>query len=179
MTIVREFLIHLEDHMYGIMSPYLQTKEIAFIIDGMVKVKRIESEKELSECMYIRRMSFIVEKNIPESIEVDSFDTYPSKMMHFLVLKEDMPVSTFRASIIENNTVKLQRICTLKEYRGKGYGKVAMDYAYDYFKNMGLKRLYLHSQEDSVGFYEKCGFKVISDMFLEADIPHYEMEKQL
>ena len=142
----------------------------------MVTVKKIENEKELAECLYIRRMAFIVEKNIPESIEVDSLDTFPSSISHFLLLDDDKPISTFRASEVDSETIKLQRICTLKEYRGKGFGKIAMEYAASYFIAKGYKRLYLHSQEDSVGFYEKCGFSVISDMFLEADIPHYEME---
>lgn len=145
----------------------------------MVRVKKIESEIELKKCMFIRRMSFIVEKSIPESIEVDEFDTFPSSLSHFLLLDENEPIATFRAVRVDSETIKLQRICTLREYRGKGYGRIAMDYAAAYFKNEGYKRLYLHSQEDSVGFYEKCGFTVISDMFLEADIPHYEMEKSL
>lgn len=145
----------------------------------MVIVKKIENEKELADCLYIRRMSFIVEKNIPQSIEVDSLDTFPSSIAHFLLLDDDTPISTFRASEVNSETIKLQRICTLKDYRGMGFGKISMEYAASYFKSKGYKRLYLHSQEDSVGFYEKCGFKVISDMFLEADIPHYEMEKAL
>ena len=146
------------------------------MIANMITVKRIESKEELAECLHIRRMSFIIEKNIPESIEVDSLDTFPSPISHFLLLDDDKPISTFRASEIDSETIKLQRICTLKNFRGKGYGRRSMEFAASYFREKGYKRLYLHSQEDSVGFYERCGFSVISDMFLEADIPHYEME---
>lgn len=142
----------------------------------MITVKKIENKEELAECLYIRRMAFIVEKNIPESIEVDNLDTFPSSISHFLLLDDGRPISTFRASEFDSETIKLQRICTLKEYRGMGFGKSSMEFAASYFSEKGYKRLYLHSQEDSVGFYEKCGFRVISDMFLEADIPHYEME---
>ena len=142
----------------------------------MITVKKIENKEELAECLYIRRMAFIVEKNIPESIEVDNLDTFPSSISHFLLLDDGKPISTFRASEVDSETIKLQRICTLKDFRGKGYGKSSMEFAASYFSEQGYKRLYLHSQEDSVGFYEKCGFRVISDMFLEADIPHYEME---
>ena len=142
----------------------------------MITVKKIENKEELAECLYIRRMAFIVEKNIPESIEVDNLDTFPSSISHFLLLDDGRPISTFRASEFDSETIKLQRICTLKEYRGMGFGKSSMEFAASYFSEQGYKRLYLHSQEDSVGFYEKCGFRVISDMFLEADIPHYEME---
>ena len=145
----------------------------------MITIKRIESIDELKDCLHIRRMSFIVEKSIPEAIEVDSYDKYPSEIMHFLVLEGDVPVSTFRAMPLDDYSVKLQRICTLKAYRGMGYGRAAMDFASSYFRSSGYSCLMLHSQDDSVGFYKKCGFKVTSDMFIEADIPHYEMKKTL
>ena len=32
--------------------------------------------------------------------------------------------------------------------------------------------IYLYAQEQIVIFYEKCGFKVVGDLFIEEDIPH-------
>lgn len=44
---------------------------------------------------------------------------------------------------------------------------------------MGAQQLTLHSQEYCIGFYEKMGFKVVSDTFIEADIPHVIMTRTI
>lgn len=46
-------------------------------------------------------------------------------------------------------------------------------------ERMGAKELSLHSQQYCIGFYEKMGFSVCSDVFMEADIPHVEMRLSL
>ena len=37
----------------------------------------------------------------------------------------------------------------------------------------------MHARANAVGFYEKMGYKVIGDEFIEVTIPHYVMEKRL
>ena len=52
-----------------------------------------------------------------------------------------------------------------------------MEHTLEYIKkNMKPSRLYLHSQSYASGFYEKFGFKVCSEEFIEEQIPHVEME---
>jgi ElaA protein len=46
-------------------------------------------------------------------------------------------------------------------------------------REMSPKRLYLHSQTHAIGFYEKFGFKVCSEQFMEEGILHVEMERFL
>lgn len=43
-------------------------------------------------------------------------------------------------------------------------------------KYFGAKRIVLHSQKHAKGFYEKLGFCVTSDEFLEEGVVHVEME---
>ena len=40
---------------------------------------------------------------------------------------------------------------------------------------MNARTLYLEAQEYAVPFYESLGFHVISDVFLEDNIPHVKM----
>lgn len=74
--------------------------------------------------------------------------------------------------------VHIGRVLTAKEMRGKGLGRSVMEAglqaAEKHFPGRPVK---LHSQSQVVGFYEKMGFRVCSDMFLEEGVPHYEMEK--
>jgi predicted GNAT family N-acyltransferase len=37
----------------------------------------------------------------------------------------------------------------------------------------------MHARVNAVGFYEKVGYRVHGDQFVEVTIPHYVMEKQL
>lgn len=142
----------------------------------MIEIRKAENQEDRDRCLSIRRRTFISEMNIPESIEIDEYDEPESSADHFLILENDEPVSTFRSKLFDAESRKLQRICTYKEYRGMGYGRASMEYAISYYRESGYKRLVLDAQEKAVGFYLKCGFKVISEMFYEADIPHYRME---
>ena len=49
--------------------------------------------------------------------------------------------------------------------------KAIMEYA----KNIGMKRIYLHSQTYIKDFYKNLGFTEIGKEFIEAGIPHIEM----
>jgi predicted GNAT family N-acyltransferase len=37
----------------------------------------------------------------------------------------------------------------------------------------------MHARNNSIGFYEKVGYKKKGDEFIEVTIPHYVMEKML
>jgi predicted GNAT family N-acyltransferase len=37
----------------------------------------------------------------------------------------------------------------------------------------------MHARKSAVGFYEKLGYHIASEEFMEVNIPHYMMEKML
>jgi hypothetical protein len=37
----------------------------------------------------------------------------------------------------------------------------------------------MHARKTAVGFYEKQGYEILGDEFLEVSVPHYEMRKKL
>jgi predicted GNAT family N-acyltransferase len=37
----------------------------------------------------------------------------------------------------------------------------------------------MHARKTALGFYEKLGYRVAGDEFIEVTIPHYVMEKDL
>jgi ElaA protein len=74
----------------------------------------------------------------------------------------------------DNETVHIGRVLTRDH--GMGLGRVVMEEGIRVaFGRMGAARILLHSQEYCIGFYEKFGFRVVSDVFIEAEIPHVEM----
>ena len=70
---------------------------------------------------------------------------------------------------------QLGRILTLEH--GKGIGrKFLEDSISEIVSRFDPDKIFIEAQSYAVGFYEKFGFKVCSDEFLEEGILHKEME---
>lgn len=83
--------------------------------------------------------------------------------------------------LVEENSglVKLRQMAVLNALQGKGIGRALMQFAENLARDHGYKVLTMHARKHAVGFYEKMGYKVRGEEFLEVSIPHYEMEKEL
>jgi predicted GNAT family N-acyltransferase len=83
--------------------------------------------------------------------------------------------------LIEENplTVRLRQMAVYNEKQGKGIGRALMNFAENVARDRGYKSLNMHARKNAVGFYEKMGYQVTSNEFLEVTIPHVVMEKQL
>ena len=79
----------------------------------------------------------------------------------------------------KSDTVRLRQMAVLNDLQGKGIGRALMSFAENLARDRGYKVMSMHARKNSVGFYEKMGYKVTSDEFIEVTIPHYVMEKQL
>ncbi|MES2329496.1 MAG: GNAT family N-acetyltransferase [Bacteroidota bacterium] len=79
----------------------------------------------------------------------------------------------------EPKTVRLRQMAVSSGLQGKGIGRVLMSFAENIARDHGFRRLTMHARKSAVGFYEKHGYKICSDEFVEVTIPHYVMEKEL
>ncbi|MCA6451114.1 MAG: GNAT family N-acetyltransferase, partial [Chitinophagaceae bacterium] len=76
-------------------------------------------------------------------------------------------------------TVRLRQMAVSSNLQGKGIGRVLMSFAENVARDHGYRRLTMHARKSAIGFYEKNGYRICSDEFLEVTIPHYVMEKEL
>lgn len=76
-------------------------------------------------------------------------------------------------------TVRLRQMAVLNNLQGKGIGRAIMSFAENIARDRGYKVLSMHARANATGFYEKMGYKVQGDQFVEVTIPHYVMEKKL
>ena len=77
----------------------------------------------------------------------------------------------------EAGVVQIGRVAVIESLRGSGIGRMMMRQAISYVtENSSDEKIYLEAQTYAIGFYEKLGFKVISDEFLDEGIPHKGME---
>ena len=77
------------------------------------------------------------------------------------------------------DTVRLRQMAVVNDLQGKGIGKALMNFAENLARDRGYKKITMHSRKNSVGFYEKMGYKTKGNEFEEITIPHYVMEKKL
>ncbi|RHW39843.1 GNAT family N-acetyltransferase [Lysinibacillus yapensis] len=139
-------------------------------------VKIVENEQELSLAYAVRKKVFVEEQGVPEHLELDEHD---ASATHFIVKDEDKTIAAARLREMEPKIGKVERVCVLKEYRGKRLGLLIMKEIEHYAKNHDFKKLKLNAQSYAVPFYEKLDYKVTSPEFLDAGIPHRAMEKEL
>lgn len=125
-------------------------------------------EVKVERTMPIRMSVFCDEQGFNDTIEEsDLLET----TIHLIVNINGVDVCTARVLNMDDY-YKISRVATLKEYRGKSYGKEIIEYI---INNFADKYLYLESQEHAVCFYRSCKFKVEGDRFLSQGTPHFKM----
>ncbi|MGB7430943.1 MAG: GNAT family N-acetyltransferase [Ahrensia sp.] len=136
--------------------------------------RRAVGADDLAVCLAIRHAVFIVGQNVPAELERDGRD---EACMHYLALVDDEPVGTARIMPLEGK-FKFQRVAVLEDFRGRGAGDGLMRFMMNDLSTRPDavdRQFFLSSQVSAIGFYEKLGFRVCSDVFMDAGIEHRDM----
>lgn len=134
----------------------------------------IERSHDLSTILALRHEVFVLEQDVPLHEEQDGLD---DKAVHFLASVDGTPVGTCRI-LIKGDTGKIGRICVLKSQRGTGCGASLVRSALAYLSTLPeVSRALLGSQEHAIGFYERLGFSAFGQIYMDAGIPHRDMER--
>lgn len=134
-------------------------------------IKKCETKKEICDNFLVRGNVFIIGQNIDWEIEFDGLD---SECELYVAYLDNVPVGAAR--LYKN---KVGRVATLEEYRGKGVGKKLMEFIEKDAKLKGFNLLQLNAQLYIADFYKKLGYKADGEVFMEADIEHIHMVKEL
>jgi GNAT superfamily N-acetyltransferase len=78
-----------------------------------------------------------------------------------------------------SGVVRLRQMAVQQGLQGKGVGRALMIYAENLARDRGFKKLTMHARDSAIGFYEKLGYKVVGEPFVEVNLPHHQMEKTL
>lgn len=140
-----------------------------------MKIKIATSNKERKQVYKVRTTVFVDEQNV--SIE-EEIDEYEDEAIHFVGIENGLPIAASRLRWV-GQMGKLERICILKNHRGKSYGTKMIEAMEEQVIEKGYTQTKLHAQTQALKFYERLGYEVISDEFLDAGIPHVAMTKQL
>lgn len=141
-------------------------------------VKKVMTPEEKQDAFAIRQAVFIGEQQIDPELEWDEHDKAADALMFVDYDSDGTPLATGRFRILPDYG-KVERICTQRAARGKGAGRRIMEAIEAEALSQAVTQLRLGAQITAIPFYEKLGYTVCSDEFLDADIPHKEMKKEL
>ncbi len=82
-------------------------------------------------------------------------------------------------SKIDDDTVRLRQMAVNKKQQGKGIGNSIMNFAERIASDMGFRKVTMHARNNVIGFYQKFGYRVVGNEFIELGIPHHIMQKPL
>ncbi len=143
-----------------------------------LKIKKFNelTTNELYEIIKSRIDIFVVEQNCPYS-ELDGKD----KECYHVFYEEDEKVLAYcrvapKGVVFES--VAIGRVITVA--RKTGLGKLLIKEAVDVaVQKFSADKIEIGAQIQAQGFYEKCGFKVTDNEYIEDGIPHVMMYMQI
>ena len=140
-------------------------------MDYIITVTNWNTSKE-ALCK-VRRKVFIEEQQVPEELECDEYD---ESSIHILATDNSNQAI---ASARMKPDGHIGRMAVLSEHRHHGLGTAILITLIDLARSKKMNSLYLHAQTTAISFYEKQGFTINSDEFMDAGIPHKTMSLNL
>ena len=132
------------------------------------------SLQELYTILTLRTNIFVVEQACPYP-EVDGKDP---NCLHLLGTINGELVAYLRIlpAGLRYDKVSIGRVVIKPSHRGKGLGRLMMEQAIHYITNEWKEsQIIIGAQAYLEKFYQSLGFKPVSEVYLEDDIPHLDM----
>lgn len=136
------------------------------------RIAIVEWTKAEPVMRFIREAVFIHEQGVPEELEWDGLDPL---CVHALAWN-DIGDAIGTARMEPDG--KIGRMAVLKDWRGRGVGQALLQALLEVAARRGLSRVTLAAQTYAIGFYERAGFHVVGDLFIDAGIPHRLMVRE-
>lgn len=126
--------------------------------------------RELYEILKVRSEIFVVEQNCVYQ-DIDDID-YES--LHLFFDENGRVEAYLRVFRKDADTIQIGRVLTRKH--GRGLGRLLLQEGINQVrKRWKPKKIYIEAQCYATGYYEREGFEICSDEFLEDGIPHVQM----
>lgn len=121
----------------------------------------------------IREQVFILEQGVPVALEWDDYDMDAT---HLLALDQQLQAIGC-ARLLPHGSIG--RMAVLQDKRGRGVGKALLNTAISICQRKNVEVVTLSAQTQAIAFYEKAGFVVCSEVYVEATIDHVDMQLKM
>lgn len=133
-------------------------------------IKQVTWSTHEAALRLIRQQVFIAEQQVPETLEWDKYDAIA---VHWLALdSQQQPIGCTR--LLTNGSVG--RMAVMLAWRSQGIGKALLGEAITLCEQRGYQTVKLSAQLHAIPFYERVGFAICSEAYLDANILHMDMQ---
>ena len=136
-----------------------------------ISVRVADWQKDNADLRRIREKVFIAEQAVPPELE---WDTEDAQAVHFLAYEGDYAIGTAR--LLPDG--QIGRVSVLKDWRGLNVGDALLAAVIAEAERRGLHEQRLSAQVQATPSYERHGFRILSEEYLDAGIPHVDMLRQ-
>jgi len=140
---------------------------------NMIHVEQTSWKKHKKDLIRIRTLVFINEQLVPPELEWDGYD---NDCWHVIASANDDEYVATGRMLYDGH---IGRMAVIPGFRSQGIGSAILNELIEIAEQQGLNEVFLHAQTSAVEFYQKHGFSVSSDEFMDAGIPHVTMRKPL
>lgn len=137
----------------------------------MIQGKILPGRGDISQCKAIRSEVFVEEQGFSAEAEFDQWD---EPALHALIFDDGVPAATGRL-YDEAGVFHAGRFAVRKEYRGRGLGDLMVRLLANKAFELGAQEVRLGAQEQAVPFYQKIGFQVCGEKYMDEHVPHLPM----
>ena len=125
------------------------------------------------DCIFIRNEVFVKEQKFE-----NEFDDIDKISKHIVLYKENEAIGTCRV-FKEDNHYVIGRVAVLFNYRSGGYGKKLIIAAEELIKSLGGTDIKISAQVRIKDFYQKLGYVMYGEEYLDEYCPHIIMLKSI
>jgi len=133
-------------------------------------VQKVTWQTHAAQLKAVREQVFIIEQQVPIDLEWDGLDETAQHLLALNTTGEAIGC----ARLLGDGSIG--RMAVLKPWRGLGVGTALLNMAIAHYQQQGIKIITLSAQVHASPFYEKAGFKVCSEPYLDANILHVNMQ---
>jgi predicted GNAT family N-acyltransferase len=141
----------------------------------VTEVRVASSSSEIDEALELRRRVFVGQQGVTLDADRDGLDP---TALHIVAVADGRVVGTCRL-VFDDGLARLGRMAVEDSLRGRGLGAAILEEAEAQARAAGATRIRLHAQTAARTLYERGGFQVHGEEFMEEGIPHLTMEKRL
>jgi len=125
------------------------------------------------QLLAIRYAVFVDEQQVPAELEQDGLDP----ICEHVIAQDEEGAAIGTGRLFPDG--RIGRMAVLKPWRNRGVGSLLLGALLDAARRRGLTQASLHAQVGARHFYQRHGFVVTSDVYVEAGIDHVDMTAAL
>ena len=142
------------------------------------EVKKSQSPADIERILKLRFNILRKPWNKPASTATDEIEA--ESINAYIENEKKEIIACGRLQENKNKTGQIRFMAVSEAYRGKGLGKLIVNFLEEEGKKLKLNSIDLQARENAVEFYKTCGYKVKEKTFLLWEIiQHYLMSKEL